>query len=111
MGSTPEEDPEEKARREKEAADKVAAARVAEEKYRRLARKYKMNADSETTRRVISNLDMDLEDFVSKFKQGSIRQEIDTGLLEKGRTVKQALDHATEGRKMQKLLPQKRFDK
>jgi hypothetical protein len=107
----PKEDPEEKAKREQEEAAKAETARAAEQRYRQLARKYDMNADSDTTRRVIENLDMDLEDFISKFKKGSIRQEIDSGLRQKGSTVRQALDHATEGQKMQKLLPQKRFDK
>ncbi|MBX3503325.1 MAG: hypothetical protein KF889_28105 [Alphaproteobacteria bacterium] len=107
----PPEDPEEKARKDKEAVARAEAEGLAEEKYSELAKKYDWKAESQRARQAIDNLDMDLEDFISKFKKGSIRAEVDTGLRAKGRSVRHALDHPTEGRRMRKLLMQERFDK
>jgi hypothetical protein len=107
----PEETPEEKAKREQEEVAKAEAARAAEQKYKDIAKKYDWNSDSRRARQAIDNLDMDLETFISDFKESSIRKEVDTGLREKGRTVRDALEHPTEGKKMRKLLMQQRFDK
>jgi len=70
----------------------------------RLAQKYGLNLNSPKARQILENLDMSVEEFVGKFRQGSIKQA--AGWRFDGMTVRQALDSG--GRK---LLTDGRFDK
>jgi hypothetical protein len=70
----------------------------------KLAQRYGLNANSPKARQLLENLDMKVEDFVGKYRLGSIKQA--EGWKFDGMTVKQALDAG--GRK---LLTDGRFDK
>jgi DNA-binding NtrC family response regulator len=112
----PPEDPEEKARREQAEAEEAEAARAraeeAQKAYEKLAREYNLEADSENSRRLLENLDMDFNKFISKYKKGSIRRELDTGVLQSGRTVRDVLKLPGDvGDTSRKLLKEPRFDK
>jgi hypothetical protein len=70
----------------------------------KLAQKYGLNANSPKSRQVLENLDMRVEDFVGKYRLGSIKNA--EGWRFNGMTVREALEAGAR-----KLLTDKRFDK
>ncbi len=70
----------------------------------RLAQKYGLNANSPKARQLLENLNVKVEDFVGKYRLGSIKQA--EGWKFDGMTVKEALDAGAR-----KLLTDGRFDK
>jgi hypothetical protein len=54
-----------------------------------LAKKFDLNANSKTTKSIMENLDMTALDFISKFRQGSIKNELPSEYLNK--SVKEVL--------------------
>jgi hypothetical protein len=112
----PDETPEAKAKRKQEAEAKAAADKAEAERarkaYEELARKYNLEADSENSRRLLDNLDTDINEYISKYKKASIRRELDTGMLERRHTVRDILKLPGDvGDTTRKLLKEARFDK
>jgi RHS repeat-associated protein len=70
----------------------------------KLAQKYGLNLNSEKSRQILQDLDMSVEEFVGKYRLGSVKQA--AGWKFDGMTVKQALDAGA-----QKLLTDGRFSK
>jgi hypothetical protein len=70
----------------------------------KLAQKYGLNANSPKTRQLLENLNVKVEDFVGKYRLGSIKNA--EGWKFDGMTVKEALDAGAR-----KLLTDGRFDK
>ena len=70
----------------------------------KLAQKYGLNANSPKTRQLLENLNTKVEDFVGKYRLGSIKNA--EGWKFDGMTVKEALDAGAR-----KLLTDGRFDK
>ncbi|WP_199693401.1 RHS repeat-associated core domain-containing protein, partial [Sorangium cellulosum] len=71
-----------------------------------IARKLKLNVNSETTRQVLNSLDYKVVDFVGKFRQGGIHGALPREVLDM--TVEEALKHSSTVRK---LLIDSRFVK
>ena len=95
-------------KREEEA--KAAAEREADERYKKLATDYGLQGDSDTTRRIIDNLDTNLQTFVSRSRSGYVKGRLDSGML-RNFTVRQALQDTEKGATVRKILLELRFGK
>lgn len=106
----PDETPEAKAKRRQEEDAKTAAEAEAERKYRALATNQGMNADSATTRDLLSRQDMKVDDFIEEFRQGRIRREVGTDVRE-GTIADLLKRNDGAARRARKLLTDGRFTK
>jgi hypothetical protein len=73
-----------------------------------VARRYRLNINSPTTRQVLNSLDDPVEDFIAQFRRGSIWREMPGEVRGLTVDVEEALG---VGRKVRKLLIDGRFAK
>ena len=104
----PDETPEAKERKRQEEEAKAAAEQAAKERYTKLAKEYGLGADSANTRKILDNLDTNLQTFVSSNKKARVNRRLDSGML-RGMTVREALSDPIEGDTVRKILLQLRF--
>ena len=70
-----------------------------------LAKKFGLNANSKTTKSIMENLEMTAQDFISNFREGSIKSEFPSEYLNK--SIKEVLK--VKNSKARKLLIDGRF--
>jgi hypothetical protein len=104
----PDETPEAKARKQQEEEAKAAAELAAKERYTKLGKQYGLEGDSANTRRILDNLDTNLQSFVSSHKNARVGRRLDSGML-RNMTVRDALKDPIEGDTVRKILLQLRF--